>query len=593
MVPPPRPTRSHTYAAGTYTASLVVTDTGGKSSAPVTVTITVFVDDDGDGVQPPADCNDADPTTYPGAPDALDATGKDTNCDGVDGTLAATRVRAGRPAVPTAARCGSLGLAVRHDRPGRSPTPPAAESRVVQVASGTYGSGFTLGGAITVRGGYSAGFAGQVRVPRRSTAPCTVNAATTGASLVDLTINGTNGGSATGVLVQGASTVALTRLTVNSGTPSGAGASAYGVRAIGGSNVTLTDSNVTAAAGVPGSGGGGTAGGPRRLQRWRRRQCQRRPSSPGAAAPAPAVVPAPGAAAVAAPVATTPAAVRPARPVAVAQPVARRLRLAVRLRRSALVVVAVAPPVVPAAPVLRAPTRPRTPAATWVGVNGGNGGAGGVGAGGGGGGGGSSASVSGGGGGAGGAGGAARRRCDHGRHLRRRLVRRLRPGSSATVVELGAHRGQRWCTVAPVPRVVPAARVATAATAATRRCCEALPVVVAAVVPVVAVVAAAPVVAPVVRRSRRSTPAAGTLTVTGGTLTKGAGGAGGAGGGWWRRWWCRQRRRCGWQLPARGQRLRPGRWARAAERRRATPAARALRACRCGSGTTASRPVVP
>ena len=242
----------HTYAVGTYTASLVVTDSGGKVSSPATVSITVYVDDDGDGAQPPSDCNDADPTTYPGAPDALDATGKDTNCDGVDGTLAAT-VFVQSPGGADSGSCGSLGSPCATI--GQGVINASATGRtVVQVASGTYGAGFTLGGGITVRGGYSAGFVGRSGSTTVNST-VTVTAAPAGASLQDLSINGTNGGSATGVLVQGGSTVALTRLTVTSGTPSGAGASAYGVRAIGGSDVTLTDSTVTAAAGVPGSGG--------------------------------------------------------------------------------------------------------------------------------------------------------------------------------------------------------------------------------------------------------------------------------------------------------------------------------------------------
>ncbi|MFN7151013.1 MAG: putative metal-binding motif-containing protein, partial [Microthrixaceae bacterium] len=41
------------------------------------------VDADGDGVSPPADCNDADATVYPGAPEIAND-GVDSNCDGED-----------------------------------------------------------------------------------------------------------------------------------------------------------------------------------------------------------------------------------------------------------------------------------------------------------------------------------------------------------------------------------------------------------------------------------------------------------------------------------------------------------------------------
>ena len=63
-------------------------------------------------------------------------------------------------------------------------------------------------------------------------------------------------GSGTGVLASGTSAGAtLQDLTINSGNPSGAGASAYGVWALN-STLTLKDSTVTAAAGNAGASGG-------------------------------------------------------------------------------------------------------------------------------------------------------------------------------------------------------------------------------------------------------------------------------------------------------------------------------------------------
>lgn len=72
-------------------------------------------------------------------------------------------------------------------------------------------------------------------------------------------------GNGTGVLVTGASTVAtLADLTINSGPATGAGASTYGVRAISGSNVTVRDSIVSAADannGATGTNGANSTGG--------------------------------------------------------------------------------------------------------------------------------------------------------------------------------------------------------------------------------------------------------------------------------------------------------------------------------------------
>ncbi len=249
-------TPSHTYAVGSYTATLVVTDAGGKVSTPASIAITVYVDDDGDGSVAADDCNDADATTYPGAPDALDSSAKDTNCDGVDGVLADT-VFVQAPGGSDSGSCGTLASPCASI--GQGVTNAVAGGRtVVQVVSGTYAA-FNLNSTtgVTVRGGYEAGFTSRSGA---TTVNGTVGiASSTNATLLDLTINGTSGGASTGVLVTGGS-AALTRVTVDSGTPSGAGNSAYGVRAISGASVSVTDSTITAKPGVAGTTSGGAPG---------------------------------------------------------------------------------------------------------------------------------------------------------------------------------------------------------------------------------------------------------------------------------------------------------------------------------------------
>ena len=145
---------SHTYtSAGSFTATLTVTDNGGKTDT-ATVDITVVIDDDGDGVGPATDCDDSDPTTYPGAADPLDTGGADNNCDGADGDASSTAFVAtggsDAGACTVVAPCATIA--------GGEAKALATGRNVVQVASGTYGP-FGLSGGLTIRGGYASGFA--------------------------------------------------------------------------------------------------------------------------------------------------------------------------------------------------------------------------------------------------------------------------------------------------------------------------------------------------------------------------------------------------------------------------------------------------
>ncbi len=144
----------------------------------------------------------------------------------------------------------------------------AQQKTRVAVAGGSY-TGFTAASGVSVVGGYDQSFvkggsdgatAVTVTAGAGATAATVSNLALP-ITLKDLTLVGGGGPNATGVLVIG-STVAFEGVTVDSGTASGAGSSAYGIRAIDGSTVTVTGSSIQARNGVAGAvGADGTAGG--------------------------------------------------------------------------------------------------------------------------------------------------------------------------------------------------------------------------------------------------------------------------------------------------------------------------------------------
>src|SRR5690606_26102931 len=86
-----------------------------------------------------------------------------------------------------------------------------------------------------------------------STSGVTITSST-GVVLRDMTLVGPGGANTTAVVISG-STVTLNGITAQSGTPSGVGSSAYGVRALQSANVTIQNSNITAAPGVAGTAG--------------------------------------------------------------------------------------------------------------------------------------------------------------------------------------------------------------------------------------------------------------------------------------------------------------------------------------------------
>jgi len=111
---------------------------------------------------------------------------------------------------------------------------------LVAIASGTYGGTVNISSGTAdptiLRGGYDTNF----------------KRGSVGTNAV--TVTGTGGANTTGVLVStfGA---ALQQLTINSGTASGAGSSAYGLRAVSTSNVAVANCSISAGAAVGGTNG--------------------------------------------------------------------------------------------------------------------------------------------------------------------------------------------------------------------------------------------------------------------------------------------------------------------------------------------------
>ena len=247
---------SHLYATpGAYTATLTVTDPyGGTNSA--TTTVTVYLDADGDHYSPNAaagtgvDCNDSNAAINPGATDALDTSATDSNCDGYDGVASDTVFVSATGSDSTGSGTGTS--------PYQTVTKALAQlgaRHVIQVTNGVSFAGFSISGTtgLTIRGGFASDFKS-----RSGTTTVTGGVTATSATslkLEYLTIAGPGGLNTTGVTLTTVTNPTLSFLTVTSGTASGAGSSAYGLRAVSSTGVAINNSSITASAGIAGTAG--------------------------------------------------------------------------------------------------------------------------------------------------------------------------------------------------------------------------------------------------------------------------------------------------------------------------------------------------
>lgn len=187
-------------------------------------------DTDGDGYVDERDCGPTDKAIHPGAPDQPDLSFVDSNCDGVDGTVnkAIFVSPSGKDADP-----GTI------EKPKRQLQAAVVEAsrqgKSVYVAAGAY-EAFEGETGVGLYGGYD-----PVSWSRRGREQKTVIA-----------------GSPQGILVDNERGIVLQLLTVRG---TNKGRSAYGIRAINGSALTLQHVDVSAAAGAPGTAGAAGARG--------------------------------------------------------------------------------------------------------------------------------------------------------------------------------------------------------------------------------------------------------------------------------------------------------------------------------------------